>query len=66
MGSICKQAHTVPAKKYWVDRKDKNESIIPGIRFQNMKSNIKLEFTIENIERNHRYQIKVNFSNFHI
>ena len=62
MGSICKQAHTVPAKKYWVDRKDTNDSIIPGSRFQNMKSNIKLEFTIENIERNHRYQIKVNIS----
>ena len=36
MGSICKQAHTVPAKKYWVDRKDTNQSIIPGSRFQNM------------------------------
>ena len=62
MGSICKQAHTVQAKKYWVDRKITDVSIVPGSRFQNMKSNIKLEFTIENIENNHQYQIAVNIS----
>ena len=62
MGTICKQAHTVQAKKYFIDRKDTNESIVPGSRFNSRKSNIKLEFTIENIEINHLYQIKVNIS----
>ena len=63
MGSLCNTAKEVQARKYWVDRKNTNTSIAPGTRFNNLKSNIKLEFTIENIENNHTYQIKVNFSN---
>ena len=61
MGTICKSPKTLQAKKYWVDRKETKTDIIPGSRFNDMKSNIKLEFTIENLEKNHTYQIKVNF-----
>ena len=63
MGSMCKTAKEVKARKYWVDRKGTIETIGPGTRFNNLKSNIKLEFTIQNIENNHTYQVKVNFSN---
>ena len=61
MGSICKSAKTVEARKYWVMRSPTIEKITPRASFKDIKQIIKLEFTIENIEKNHRYQIKVNF-----
>ena len=61
MGSICKSAKTVQSRSYWFDRQDTNQSIIPR-DYNNMKSNIKLEFTIENIEKNHKYQVGIIFA----
>ena len=61
MGSICKSAKTVQSRSYWIDRQDTNQSIIPR-DYNNMKSNIKLEFTIENIEKNHKYQVGIIFA----
>ena len=61
MGSLCKSAKTIQARTYWMDRKVTIDNPVPR-DFKNMKSNVKLEFTIENIEVNHRYQIGINFS----
>ena len=60
MGTICKTPRLLQARKYWVDRKYTETSIVPTQRFNKLKSNIKLEFTIENIEKRHSYQIQVN------
>ena len=38
MGSMCKTAKEVKARKYWVDRKGTIETIGPGTRFNNLKS----------------------------
>ncbi len=55
MGFICGGAKILKEEKYWEDRK---LSIGP----ENMNSKIKLEFMVENIEKNNKYQIFVNFS----
>lgn len=60
MGTVCKTSNILQARKYWVDRKYTKGSIVPTNNYNNMKSNIKLEFTIENIQKNHAYQLKVN------
>ena len=62
MGSACKEAHPVTEKTYFDEREHFNENLNPGNSFNNLKSKIKLEFTIENIEINKRYNIMVKFS----
>ena len=62
MGKICSSSRIVKSKAYWTDSKNANKILIQGYHSDDMKPNIKLEFTIENIEKKHQYQIQVIFS----
>ena len=55
MGCKSPKVLTTP-KIYFEDRKELQESISP-IKPVELKSNIKLEFSLENIDKNHNYQI---------
>ena len=59
MGCKSPKVLTTP-KIYFEDRKELQESISP-IKPVELKSNIKLEFSLENIDKNHNYQIIVKF-----
>ena len=57
----CKSPKVLTAPKiYFEDRKELQESISP-IKPVELKSNIKLEFSLENIDKNHNYQIIAKF-----
>ena len=57
----CKSPKVLTSPKiYFEDRKVLQESINP-IKLEELKSNIKLEFSIENIDKNHNYQIIAKF-----
>ena len=59
MGCKSPKVLTTP-KIYFEDRKELQESISP-IKPVELKSNIKLEFSLENIDKNHNYQIIAKF-----
>ena len=59
MGCKSPKVLTTP-KIYFDDRKELQESISP-IKPVELKSNIKLEFSLENIDKNHNYQIIAKF-----
>ena len=61
MGGHCGKAKIVYAKKYFEDRNTIQTSISPFLKNDDFKSNIKIDFKIENVELNHDYQIKVDF-----
>ena len=61
MGCHCGEAKIVKVNKYFEDRKETQNSISPFLKNDDFKSNIKIDFKIENLELNHDYQIKVNF-----
>ena len=59
MGCKSPKVLTTP-KIYFEDRQELQESINP-IKPEEFKSNIKLEFSLENIDKNHNYQINAKF-----
>ena len=59
MGCQSPKILTSP-KIYFEDRNVVRESINP-IKSEELKSNIKLEFSLENIDKNHNYQIIAKF-----
>ena len=61
MGCHCGEAKIVKVNKYFEDRNETQNSISPFLKNDDFKSNIKIDFKIENLELNHDYQIKVNF-----
>ena len=57
----CKQPKVLTSPKiYFDERKGLEESINP-LNHKDLKTHIKLEFSLENIETNHNYQIIVKF-----
>jgi len=66
MGEVCEKPKLAKQRTFF------NESKIThsmnsmnmesnGFDYQNMKTKVKLEFKIENIENNHKYQLKARF-----
>jgi len=62
MGSVCEKPKLAKKKTFFREG-TMNEKQLNNDNFQNMKSKIKLEFTIENIEINHKYAIEAKFLN---
>ena len=63
MGGICRSPKIVPPRCYWQTEIKPGHSVLPPfIGIKELGKNIKLEFIIENIEQNHKYQILVKFS----
>ena len=58
MGNQCKERKILKKKAFF-----KEEGDIETQTFQNLKTKVKLEFTITNIEKNHNYQINAFFIN---
>jgi hypothetical protein len=59
---VCEQPKLAKQKTFF--REDTmNGDQLDNSKFQNMKSKVKLEFTIENIEINHKYSIEAKFLN---
>jgi hypothetical protein len=61
MGSLCRTAKIVHAQTYFENRNTLQTSISPFIKSDDFKSNIRLDFKIENVEINHNYQLIVKF-----
>ena len=59
MGSQCQERKILRRKPYFNEEEGDNEAQT----LQNLKTKVKLEFTIKDIEMNHRYQITVFFVN---
>jgi len=64
MGSVCEQPK-LAKKRTFFHEGTMNEEKLNNNNFQNMKSKVKLEFTIENIEINHKYKIEAKFLSSH-
>ena len=65
MGGLCSSPSPEKVEPicYWVKENIiDNSAIPPFIQIKELVKDIKLEFTIENIEQNHKYQILVKFS----
>ena len=59
MGNQCKE-RKILRKRFYFNVEDADDD---GQAFQNLKTKVKLEFTITDIEKNHKYQIKSFFVN---
>ena len=59
MGVVCEKPKLVRERPFFSENQT-HESNNFDFDFQNMKTKVKLDFKIENIETNHRYQIKAN------
>ena len=60
MGTVCDRPKIAKQKTFFRENTMKEEKI-NNFNFQNMKSKLKLEFTIENIEINHKFKIEAKF-----
>ena len=58
MGTVCDRPKIAKQRAFFNENPMKEEKINIS-NFQNMKSKLKLEFTIENIEINHKFKIEV-------
>ena len=59
MGVVCEKPKLVRERPFFSENQT-HESNNFDFDFQNMKTKVKLDFKIENIETNHRYQIKAD------
>ena len=57
MGTLCQQRKILQKKAYFKEVQSDDPT------FQNLKTKVKLEFTIRSIEKNQNYQIKAFFTN---
>jgi len=64
MGSVCEQPK-LAKKRTFFHEGTMNEEKLNNNDFLNIKSKVKLEFTIENIEINHKYKIEAKFLSSH-
>ena len=62
MGCVCEKPKLAKQKIFFREG-IMNENQLNHDDFQNMKSKVKLEFTIENVEINHKYAIEAKFLN---
>ena len=62
MGNVCEKPR-IAKKRTFFREGTMNQENINNFNFQNMKSKVKLEFTIENVEINHKYAIEAKFLN---
>ena len=60
MGTVCDRPKIAKQRTFFRENTMKEEKI-NNSNFQNMKSKLKLEFTIENIEINHKFKIEARF-----
>lgn len=57
----CKSAKILTRRIYFDERNTLQTSINPLLKPEDFKKNIKLGFSLENIENNHYYQLTINF-----
>ena len=60
--SICRTPHLINSRTYFQEVQTKEGDFFPGAAADNLKSKIKLEFTIENIDLKKKYNLVVKFS----
>ena len=60
MGTVCSPPKIAKKRTFFRDDTE-NEEQININKYKNMKSKVKLEFTIENVEINHKYKIEAKF-----
>ena len=60
MGSVCESPRYAKKRIFFLEESN-NGNKIKSFSFKDMKTKVKLEFEIENIEINHKYQLEAKF-----
>ena len=61
MGNSCERAKYAKKRIFFNEISNEMKNGNPSFNFQNMKTKVKLEFEINNIEINHKYQLEAKF-----